>query len=168
MKIKRIILTLICVPATLFGLLMLSGCPSGGPEPKTLRETLKGSTYILGSVDKDVASGTISVTSEFTGFLIAFNAEGNTATIKYNKCSSPIDVSVSYILDNNNINSSITLISSNSCFPSKDLSEIPNTNVVPAPTFTFKCKLPSSSIVITPGGKTSGADVFYTFKLVKK
>ena len=77
MKIIKII-TLACIPATLFGLLLISSCASEEEElPITLKDKIQGKSYGLGSVTK----GGTNVTSEFTGFKITFSPTGTGVSI---------------------------------------------------------------------------------------
>lgn len=155
MKIIKII-TLACIPATLFGLLLISSCASEEEElPITLKDKIQGKSYVLGSVTK----GGTNVTSEFTGFKITFSPTGTGVSIVSGGGNSA-NCQVSAVVAGKEIG----LIGA-TCFQTSVLNNV-GTNG-DGSTLKFDCTLPSSSIVITPGGRTSGTNN-YTFDLVQQ
>jgi hypothetical protein len=155
MKIIKII-TLACIPATLFGLLLISSCASEEEElPITLKDKIQGKSYVLGSVTK----GGTNVTSEFTGFKITFSPTATLVSIVSGGGNSA-NCQVSAVVAGNQIG----LIGA-TCFQTSVLNNV-STNG-DGSTLKFDCTLPSSSIVITPGGRTSGTSD-YTFDLVRQ
>jgi hypothetical protein len=155
MKIIKII-TLACIPATLFGLLLISSCASEEEElPITLKDKIQGKSYVLGSVTK----GGTNVTSEFTGFKITFSPTATLVSIVSGGGNSA-NCQVSAVVAGNQIG----LIGA-TCFQTSVLNNV-STNG-DGSTLKFDCTLPSSSIVITPGGRTSGTNN-YTFDLVQQ
>lgn len=150
------------LPATLFGLLLSSSCSEWTPMV-TLHQLVRGKTFILGSVTK----GSTDVTGDFTGFKISFNAEGNKMTITSGGTNSvtcdvnawiiggTVDLAVKYP---GNIE-----LSTPNCLNTSILTGV----ISGGEDIEFNCTLPSSSIVITPGGRTSGTSD-YTFKLLKQ
>lgn len=155
MKITRII-TLAWVPATLF-LLSLANCKKSNlDEPTlTLKDKIQGKSYGLGSVTK----GSTNVTSEFTGFKITFSADATGVSITSGGTNSASCSATANVASN-----TITLSTPN-CFRTSTLTTV-STNG-DGTTLNFTCTLPSSSIVITPGGRTSGTSE-YIFNLVKQ
>jgi hypothetical protein len=155
MKIIKII-TLACIPATLFGLLLISSCASEEEElPITLKDKIQGKSYVLGSVTK----GGTNVTSEFTGFKITFSPTATLVSIVSGGGNSA-NCQVSAVVAGKEIG----LIGA-TCFQTSVLNNV-STNG-DGSTLKFDCTLPSSSIVITPGGRTSGTSD-YTFDLVRQ
>ena len=155
MKIIKII-TLACIPATLFGLLLISSCASEEEElPITLKDKIQGKSYVLGSVTK----GGTNVTSEFTGFKITFSPTATLVSIVSGGGNSA-NCQVSAVVAGKEIG----LIGA-TCFQTSVLNNV-STNG-DGSTLKFDCTLPSSSIVITPGGRTSSTNT-YTFNLVKQ
>ena len=156
MKIIKII-TLACIPATLFGLLLISSCASEEEElPITLKDKIQGKSYVLGSVTK---GGVNDVTSEFTGFRLTFTSTGTGVSIVSGGGNSA-NCQVSAVVAGKEIG----LIGA-TCFQTSVLNNV-STNG-DGSTLKFDCTLPSSSIVITPGGRTSGTSD-YTFDLVRQ
>lgn len=154
MKIKKIII-LAWIPATLF-VLSLANCKSKpNIEPFSLREKIQGKTYILGTVTK----GSTDVTPEFTGFKISFSADATGASITSGGTNSTNCTASASVASN-----TITLTRPD-CFRTSTLTDV-STNG-DGTTLKFTCTLPSSSIVITPGGRTSSTND-YTFNLVKQ
>ena len=155
MKIIKII-TLACIPATLFGLLLISSCADEEEErPITLKDKIKDKTYVLGLVTK----GGTNVTSEFTGFRLTFTSTGNGVSIVSGGGNSA-NCQVSAAVAGNQIG-----LTGATCFQTSVLNNV-STNG-DGSTLKFDCTLPSSSIVITPGGRTSGTSD-YTFDLVQQ
>ena len=159
MKIIKII-TLACIPATLFGLLLISSCaPEEEEIPITLKDKIKDKTYVLGLVTK----GGTNVTSEFTGFRLTFSFTGNGVSIVSGGANSA-NCTVGAVVAGNQIGLTGSSTGS-SCFQTSGLNNV-STNG-DGSTLKFDCTLPSSSIVITPGGRTSGTSD-YTFDLVQQ
>lgn len=155
MKIKKIII-LAWIPATLF-VLSLANCKyKNDVDPiLTLKEKIQGKTYVLGTVTK----GSTNVTSEFTGFKISFSADATGASITSGGTNSTNCTASASVASN-----TITLTTPN-CFRTSTLTDV-STNG-DGTTLKFTCTLPSSSIIITPGGRTSSTND-YTFNLVKQ
>ncbi len=166
MKIIKII-TLACIPATLFGLLLISSCfPEINSLPKarkTLKEITQDKIYVLGSVTK--GSTNANVTSDFTGFKIVFSPAGDKVTITtggINSATCAIDAEIS---GEGNGFGTILLKNTPNCFLTSGLEGVSSDEI--GSFLIFNCTLPSSSIVITPGGRTSGTSD-YQFNLVKQ
>jgi hypothetical protein len=162
MKIIKII-TLACIPATLFGLLLISSCaPEEVSSGYTLKNRTQGKTYILGSVTK----GSTNVTSDFTGFKILVSPAGDKVFITtggVNSATCAIDAEIDGIV--NDTSGTITLKNTPNCFLTSILNKVSTNDS--GSILEFNCTLPSSSIVITPGGRTSGTSD-YQFNLVKQ
>ncbi|MBI3219734.1 MAG: hypothetical protein HYZ44_09500 [Bacteroidetes bacterium] len=154
MKIIRII-SLAWIPATLF-LLSLANCKNKPEEPTlTLKDKIQGKSYILGTVTKNG----VSVTSEFTGFKISFSADATVVTIISGGTSSATCNVSATVAEN-----TITLATPD-CFRTSTLTNV--STGVDGSFLKFDCTLQSSSIVITPGGRTSSTNN-YTFNLIKQ
>jgi len=155
MKTKKVFIYTI-LPAILFALSFVNCKPQQTVEPSlTLKDKIKGKTYVLGSVTK---SG-VNVTSEFTGFKISFSADATGVSITSGGTNSATCTAIANVASN-----TITL-STPDCFRTSTLTNV-STNG-DGTTLNFTCTLPSSSIVITPGGRTSSTSD-YIFNLVKQ
>jgi hypothetical protein len=135
---------------------LISSCASEEEElPITLKDKIQGKSYVLGSVTK----GGTNVTSEFTGFKITFSPTATLVSIVSGGGNSA-NCQVSAVVAGKEIG----LIGA-TCFQTSVLNNV-STNG-DGSTLKFDCTLPSSSIVITPGGRTSGTSD-YTFDLVRQ
>lgn len=158
----RIILTYI--PAALFLSLSFFHCNKTGSDDSgltTLKDQIQGKTYILGTV----MQGGTNVTSEFTGFKIAFNADGTACTIQ-----SPSKPCLSTFSAVSVAEQTISIIINPGNCLGSTLSNVSSNTDGTVLNFDAVITFPTTTIVVEPvGGRTGSSETnLYTFNLIKQ